>query len=124
MTIKLPDISDIPALKDLWKEAFADTDDFINLFFSLAFSKENSLCAYDKETLTASLYWFDAFIENEKVAYIYGVATKKTHRGMGISTALIKKTHELLKKSGYKAAILVPADDGLFNFYRKRRKKK
>ena len=117
MIIDFPKSSDIPSLKALWKEAFLDTDDFIDLFFSLAFSEENSLSVYDNGELVASLYWFDGKVGDKKAAYIYGVATKKAQRGKGYSTALLKKCHELLKSEGYSAAILVPADEGLFNFY-------
>ena len=117
MTIKNPTPNDVGELKELWKEAFGDTDDFIDLFFSLAFSPEHSLCVYEGSSLAAGLYWFDAYLANEKVAYIYGVATKKTHRSKGFSTALLKEAHRQLKNSGYSAAILVPADAGLFGFY-------
>ena len=117
MIIKKPSSSDIKALKLLWKEAFCDTDEFIDLFFSLAFSTEHSLCAYNNDSVAAALYWFDAHLNGDRVAYIYGVATKKENRGQGFSTALLKRTHDLLKDSGYNAAILVPADEGLFNFY-------
>lgn len=119
MIIKFPTESDIPKLKEIWKEAFGDTDDFIDLFFSMAFSKSSSLCVYDNDFLAASLYWFDGYVGNEKAAYIYGVATKKAHRGRGFSSALIKRTHELLAKKGYQVSVLVPADAGLFNFYRR-----
>ncbi len=117
MTIKKTEAADLAALKALWKEAFGDTDEFIELFFSLAFTEENSLAVYDNGELVASLYWFDGKVGDKKAAYIYGVATKKTQRGKGYSTALLKKCHELLKSEGYSAAILVPADNGLFNFY-------
>lgn len=117
MIIDFPKNSNIPSLKALWKEAFQDTDEFIDLFFSLAFSEENSLAVYDNGELAASLYWFDGKVGDGKAAYIYGVATKKAQRGKGYSTSLLKKCHELLSDKGYSAAILVPADKELFNFY-------
>ncbi len=117
MTIDFPKSSDIPSLKALWKEAFLDTDDFIDLFFSLAFTKENSLAAYDNGELAASLYWFDGKVGDKKAAYIYGVATKKAQRGKGYSTSLLKRCHKLLNEEGYSIVMLVPAGDKLFNFY-------
>ena len=119
MTIDRPTATDEAALKELWKEAFGDTDDFINLFFRLAYSESNALCVYDNGILAAALYWFDGYIENKKVAYIYGVATKKSQRGKGFSSSLIKRTHDLLISCGYEASLLVPADEGLFRFYGK-----
>ena len=117
MTIDFPKSSDIPSLKALWKEAFGDTDEFIDLFFNLAFTEESALAVYDNNTLVASLYWFDGSVANKKTAYIYGVATKKAYRGKGYSSALLKRTHDLLAEAGYSATVLVPASDGLFNFY-------
>jgi len=117
MTIEFPKSTDIKSLKALWKEAFGDTDEFIDLFFNTAFTKESALAVYDNEALVASLYWFDGSVANKKAAYIYGVATKKSQRGKGYSTSLLKRCHELLKGEGYSVVILAPADEGLFNFY-------
>ena len=57
MTIDRPTATDEAALKELWKEAFGDTDDFINLFFRLAYSESNALCVYDNGILAAALYF-------------------------------------------------------------------
>lgn len=119
MIIKNPALSDTKQLKRLWSEAFGDTDDFIELFFSRGFSSERSLCVYDNGAVTSALYWFDCYLGKERVAYIYGVATKKSYRKKGLSTALLKRTHEQLSGSGYSGAILVPAEERLFSFYGK-----
>ena len=61
----------------------------------------------------------DFFCRKEKLAYIYGVATFKKYRGMGIAGMLLGKAHSRLKEMGYDAAILVPAEPSLFPFYEK-----
>ena len=48
MNIKSPKNADIPALRSLWKEAFGDTDDFLDVFFSAAFADERAMCVTDK----------------------------------------------------------------------------
>ena len=44
MIIKSPETRHIPQLRQLWKEAFGDTDDFLDVFFSVAFAPERSRC--------------------------------------------------------------------------------
>ena len=53
------------------------------------------------------------------MAYLYGVATAKKHRGKGICKALAENTHAHLKYLGYAGAILVPADEKLSQMYEK-----
>ena len=117
MIIKKTATSDVPHLKRLWKEAFGDTDEFIDGFFSLGFSPDRSLALYCEDEIASVIYWFDCEFKNKKVAYVYGVATRKCERGKGYSTLLMKRAHEMLYEDGYVGVILVPADEGLFRFY-------
>ena len=45
MIIENPVLQDVPALRALWKQAFSDTDSFLDSFFSLAFSPERAMVA-------------------------------------------------------------------------------
>ena len=119
MNIKPPNANDIPKLRALWKEAFSDTDEFLDVFFSCAFSADRSFCIKDKSEVVAALYVFDCLFENSKIAYIYAVATAKSHRGKGLCHRLMEHTHNTLKAKGYKGAILVPGSKSLFDFYEK-----
>ena len=71
------------------------------------------------QKLVAALYFFDCYIEDKKIAYIYGVATDKQERGKGYCKELIANTHEYLKENGYYGAILVPGSENLFSMYEK-----
>ncbi len=106
-------------LKALWKEAFYDTDDFLEDFFNIAFNENRFNSVFLDNQLAGALYWFDANIEGKKTAYIYAVATKKAYRGKGVASFLIKETFSLLKTKGYEFAILVPSNKELFSFYEK-----
>ena len=119
MIIDSPSISIIPSLKALWKEAFSDNDEFINAFFSLGFSEQRALCVLENKELAGALYWFDMEYKDEKIAYIYGVATAKKFRGKGIGTAMMKKAKDHLSDKGYSAITLVPAQESVFGFYKK-----
>ena len=117
MIINSPSLSDLSFLKDLWKEAFGDENEFIDCFFELGFSPDRALCAYENEEPISTLYWFDCEMNGEKIAYVYGVATRKAFRGRGLSSALMNQLNKLLSERGYSAIVLVPAKKELFNFY-------
>ena len=110
---------DISELKALWKEAFGDTDEFTDRFFAHGFSQKRSLVLKEGKEIASALYWFDCEFQERKIAYVYGVATKKKFRGRGFASELMKSSHDLLRDEGYSAIILVPAEDRLFYFYEK-----
>lgn len=119
MIIKHPAPEDKEGLIALWVEAFDEPREAAETFFETAFSPERSLVCREEETVAAGLYWFDCLWEGRKVAYIYAVGTRISHRGKGLCHALMEKTHEILKSRGYHGAILVPAEESLFDFYGK-----
>ena len=116
MIIEHPADKDIPALRSLWKEAFSDTDDFLELFFTRGFAPERSLTVKEGENVLAALYWFYCAWEENQSAYIYAVATKKEHRGKGICRAMMDRLHEDMEKMG-RSTVLVPVDENLRTFY-------
>ena len=109
----------IPALRELWKEAFGDDDDFLDTFFNKAYDENRCRIATINEEVVAALYWFNCTLDENlrPVAYIYAVATTKKFRGRGICHALMENTHAHLKNLGYTIAILSPADETLSRFY-------
>ncbi len=116
MIIENPGRQDIPALRALWKQAFSDTDAFLDSFFSLVFSAERALVAREKGKVLGALYWFDCSWQEKALSYIYAVATDKGHQGQGVCKALMAEVHARMAEAG-KGTILVPADDGLRAFY-------
>lgn len=117
--IDKPESSQIPQLRCLWKEAFGDTDAFLDTFETTAFSLNRCRCVAINGRIVAALYWFDCQFMDKPIAYIYAVATAADFRGQGICHALMENTHKHLKSAGYTGAILSPASEKLFNFYSK-----
>lgn len=115
MRISHPRSVQIPLLRQLWKTVFADTDAFLDSFFSIAYCPDRCLCAMEDEMLTGMLYWLPC----EKYAYIYAVATRPSHRGKGICRALMEAAHEAIARQGYEGAILYPQEEDLRTMYRK-----
>ena len=109
----------INALKDLWQQAFGDSDEFLEDFFCVAFSEERCATMDKDGRLAAMLYWFDCSWEGRKLAYIYAVATDKDLQNQGLCRALMESTHAHLRALGYAGAVLVPGSLSLFSLYRK-----
>lgn len=119
MTIDVPGNNRIPQLRQLWKEAFGDSDAYLDSFFALAFSRDRCRCILENGQVKAALYWFDCFCQGQKLAYLYAVATAENSRGKGLCRQLMAAAHTHLKTEGYAGAILVPASDNLRQMYAK-----
>lgn len=119
MKIDFPVPSQYDQLSALWQEAFGDSEEFIDGFFCTGFSPARCRCATADGKVAAALYWFDVSYEEQRFAYVYAVAVSKSHRGQGISAALMEDTHAHLKLRGYSGVLLMPQDDSLRQMYAK-----
>lgn len=119
MIFEQPGKEQIPQLLRLWKEIFGEYEGFWELFLENAFQPDHCRCIVENGQVTAGLYWFDCSCGEDKIAYIYAVVTDPAHRGKGLCRRLMADTHRLLIEQGYDSAMLVPADDGLREMYRK-----
>lgn len=104
-------------LRQLWQEAFGDTDAFLDCFFTTAFSPDRCRCVTESGRLLGALYWFDVYVQGQKYAYIYAVATAGHSRGKGVCHALIADTNRHLADYGYSGSMLVPETEALRRFY-------
>ena len=59
MIIDHPNKEDIPALRALWKQAFSDTDEFLNIFFAYGFAEKRAMVIREEGQILSALYWFD-----------------------------------------------------------------
>ena len=119
MTIDRPLPEQLPQLRGLWKEAFGDTDAFLDIFFHRAFSRNRCRCVTLNGQVVAALYWFDCGWNGKKLAYLYAVATAKDCQGQGLCRQLMDNTHRHLTEEGYDGCILAPQSQELFSMYGK-----
>ena len=119
MNFEHPDKDRTQQLLQLWKSVFGEYDGFWELFLESAFLPDHCRCITENGRVTAGLYWFDCSCGCDKIAYVYAVVTAPGHRGRGLCRKLMEDTHRLLAKQGYASAVLVPADAGLREMYRK-----
>ena len=111
-----PQSHQLPQLKILWQQAFHESMDS---FLAAAFSTDRCLIAQENDQVVAMLHWFDLDYQGHRLAYLYAIATEASHQHKGIGKALVSVAHGHLKALGYDGAILVPATEDLFAFYRR-----
>lgn len=119
MNFEHPSENHVPQLVSLWKEAFGEYDGFWELFLETAFLPDHCRCITEEGQPIAGLYWFDCSCGSDQIAYVYAVVTDPKHRGRGLCRKLMADVHALLKSQGYTSVMLVPADEGLREMYRK-----
>ena len=117
MSVTYPNENLIPGLRNLWKKAFGDTDEFLDLFFSTAYAPDRCRCIADGEEVQSVLYWFDCYLDDQKIAYIYAVATDPACRGRGLCRKVMEDTMGVLVDRGYAGAILLPQEEWLIAMY-------
>lgn len=119
MTFEQPGKEQIRQLVQLWKEAFGEYNGFWELFLDTGFLPDHCRCIMENGQPIAGLYWFDCSCVDDKIAYVYAVVTDSRQRGRGLCRKLMADTHAHLKGKGYSSVMLVPADAGLREMYRK-----
>ena len=119
MNFEQPGNEQIRQLVQLWKEAFGEYDGFWELFLNTGFLPYHCRCIMENAQVLAGLYWFDCSCGDDKIAYVYAVVTDSRQRGRGLCRKLMADTHAHLKSQGYSSVMLVPADEGLREMYRK-----
>ena len=103
----------------LWELCFGNEGGWIDAFLGTAFDPRHTRVLTRQGKLAAALTWMDACCQGRKLAYLYAIATHPDFRGQGLCRALMTQTHEALSAQGYTGAVLVPADAGLRQMYRK-----
>lgn len=119
MNIDHPRPDQTARLRGLWKLAFGDTDAFLDLFFSTAFSPTRCRCVTEGDEVLAALYWFEISCQDRRLAYLYAVATHPGHRGQGLCRRLMEDTLDTLASLGFSGALLVPDGGDLAAMYRR-----
>ena len=117
MKIDHPRFADLPRLRQLWQAVFGDSDAFLDLFFSTAFSPDHCMCIQSEQQIVAAAYWMDCSFSGQTAAYVYAVVTAPEHRGQGHCRKLMDAIHRQLSEDGYCGSLLVPAEDSLRQMY-------
>lgn len=109
--------ADIPRLRQLWRDAFGDPEDFLDLFFSTAYAPERSLVLRLEGTVCGMCYWLEGNLGRQRFAYVYAVAIDPRLQGQGWGKKLMRTLHDRLMRLGYDAALLIPGSEELVQYY-------
>ncbi len=116
--ITYADKSRLSEIRKLWDIAFGEDAAFNDFFFeniferALVYLKNNKIIA-----MTQTIPYEIA--EVGKSTYIYGATTHPKYRGLGIMGELLERSFELDRQNGFAGSFLIPANEGLFDFYAK-----
>ncbi len=110
-------------LIQLWKTAFHDTDDFIRLFFDRIFTEENAVYIRKDSRIVSALHMvaYTFLYRGNRIPVYYkcGVATLPNEQGKGLMRSLMAKAGEIIRERQVPLAALIPAENRLFDVYRK-----
>ncbi len=114
ISVRQADTSDLEQLKNLWRESFDDTDEYINWYYENVFPNNVVFVAEIADEIIGMLhlnpYEVVTAETSEKAYYIVGVATKRGHRKKGIMKLLMSSAFGFMKKSGCTFTYLMPAN--------------
>lgn len=102
----------------LWREAFGDSEDDIVFFIRNCVNK-SVLTLFDDNELKSMLFLVDTDVCGIGCKYIYAACTYQQCRGKGYMSMLLDYA---VKQ--YSNVLLIPADEELVKYYRKRNFKK
>lgn len=105
----------------MWKICFEDTDEYMDIFFSKKYKEQNTLIYFEEGEAVASLqmlpYTITFYGVNIPFAYLAGLCTLPQHRQKGYMSRLVLEAHKIIAERNIPLAILIPAEDSLYNFY-------
>ena len=118
LKISYADESHIPALKEIWRECFGDSDEYIDFFFKNRFKSCKTVIAlYDGKTIGAAYLMPVKAYEYGTLKngwYGYAIGILKKYRKKGIYAMMHEKIIEDIKDGFY---ILCPANQKLCEYY-------
>ena len=111
----------ITTLTDLWYEVFGDSKEYIDLFFRKAYYDCDCFAEFDGDKIISAFYLLKSSIRFEGETYdgryLYAAATLPEYRGKGLMSKLIKEAIAYGEKEKLDFIALVPANDGLYDYY-------
>jgi predicted acetyltransferase len=121
--IKFSDKNTEPAIRQMWKDCFDDTDKFVNFYFEKKYTHENTLVYFEENKPVASLqmlpYTITFYGAEIPVSYFSGLCTLPEYRKRGYMEKLILESFQVLNERKIPLAALIPAEDWLYDYYRR-----
>jgi GNAT superfamily N-acetyltransferase len=106
----------------LWKDAFGDSDAFMQLYFESVYRDENALVIEKEGKILSALqmlpYSMTFWGKEISVAYISGACTAPSEQGKGLMKQLLQEAFREMQRRNIALTALIPAEKWLFTYYR------
>lgn len=120
MEIRALTAEDLPEAKQLWMDAFGDSDAFVRFYFENKFDLVHSLGAFDAGRLAGDLTMQNMTVRMRgariRTGFLAGCATRTEYRNRGVMRELLRTQLARMDEAGYALCHLHPF---LHAFYRK-----
>lgn len=110
-------------VKALWKLCFDDSDEFVEMYFSLRYTEEVNVAIERENEVISALqmipYPMTFCGKAVPTSYISGACTHPDFRGGGVMRELLSRSFRRMQNSGIYFSTLIPAEPWLFDYYAK-----
>ncbi|WP_291528472.1 GNAT family N-acetyltransferase [Bacteroides sp. UBA939] len=108
-------------VKELWRLCFNDTEEFIDLYFSLRYNKDVNVAIESGDEVIAALqmlpYPMTFCNENVSTSYVSGACTHPGYRNRGVMHELLSQAFGRMYRNNVAFSTLIPAEPWLFDYY-------
>jgi glucose-1-phosphate thymidylyltransferase len=111
--------TDIEGVVIIEPEVFGDSREDVDRFFIDVHRDENLLTHSEQGSVVAMLNIVELQTDYGPTAYLYAIATAAEWRGQGFASELIRQAIDVSRERGYKAVMLIPADEKLVEYYKR-----
>lgn len=107
--------------RELWKNCFGDSDDFLDIYFEEKYSDASNLTVSREGRVVAAAqmlpYQLLFYGVPVHAGYLSGLCVHPDMRGQGLGSRIVREGHRRLYRQGAALAFLIPGDDSLRRYY-------
>ncbi len=108
-------------VKELWKLCFTDSEEFVELYFSMRYKERENQAILEGEKVVSALqmipYPMTFCGEIIDTSYISGACTHPNQQGHGLMKNLLSSSFEKMYQKKTAFSTLIPAEPWLFDYY-------
>lgn len=124
MDISFARAEDRNGLEEVWRQCFDADEAYLKLYFASCYKAEETLVCREDGQVAGMLCLLPCTYrlgdKTYSCRYVFAVGTLPYRQGGGVSTELLQATDKILEEAGTDLAVLAPATESLFGFYKKR----
>lgn len=111
-------MDEVKELKNLYQEAFNDSEGYLNFFFSQKYRAENVIFIKDSKRIVSALHFVKKSLKIDDITYplpfVVAAATLKSHQNQGYMKRVLKQSLTELYNRKYPLCALAPFDESFY----------